>query len=246
MNKTIKKDSWESPVHNELYDIVKKYLEDPKYLKILSQKYKDLELREYHNFYQDRTLLQPIIKVWLKIILNFISFQWILNKDFYFPGIWLVNSGNQKHKETYEFARDIIEILSPTRGRKKFIENVFVKNKINLEEFTNGIYHSWDNITGKKNIFVAFYSKIKLIENSIEEQLWVNLECKIIKPYKGKNSFHDIVMDNNFHKHYKNTFCNYVEENFDMSVIVYSDLIIKDLVLLIWYIENNKKEFWLE
>lgn len=242
-----------------LLDIIKNY-KDPSsgyYTKLLKTYNKNLIFCNIHDFYS-QSISRPTLIRWVNFLYNIFSLQLILNKKLYLPGIWLFVIEPEDFIPGYNFPdtfKEKIQINDKLKFEdKNFILEILINWKINykkLDETTiqvrkktkksNEDIEEWD----KKNKF-TFYSnfetKIRYINERILAESWLQesqLQIKLIQKYSWWKEFENI--KNDYEKNKDFWFLEFLNHIFVWN-IAYETKILEDIVLLIWYIENNQDD----
>ncbi len=229
---------------------INEYINNKELQKVLFNTYNDFELREFHDFQNDRVDSRTI-KRGLSLIKNIFHFQIIVNKSIYLPGIWLFSIYPKDYSSKYKYPGTIIKISEYWKkiwfSKRIIYWNIIEKilkndNKINFEVFDLGIFQIKDEETWRLNTIQSIEHKTKYLNTIIQNYLKLD-ELKVIhieKYSKWGTSFSDIVKD--YYKNRKYSL-DWILKLFDIKNVWFHTKILEDILICIWYIENNKEKF---
>lgn len=230
---------------------ISEYINNADKLKVLHETYKDFQYREHFDFQTDQ-LNKFTLQRWLNLLRSLFSLQIILNKKIYLPGIWLFTIKPKKFSKEYNFPWTLLEMSEQWNKAwytKKIIHDnmvnkILLGNKLYYERLDNGTFQIKREWEEKFSLYTNLETKVNYLNSNIKKFLDMpNLEVIHEELYNWWVEFKDIVNDYRSVKEY--SFHHYLED-IVTDKMGYNMKILEDILVLIWYIENNKKEFNLD
>lgn len=209
-----------------LISIVDSILDDKKSISTIVKAYSDNSLRQGdYLFYQDKLTTNSLVRG-LILLKDLFYLQVILNKNFYFPWIWLFAIEPIDFIQGYSFPATF---LSRINLDQEHLDRIIVDGKIDLANARK---------TKVNTKSYKWYMKIKKINKLLMNYSDHDIKVVLKEEYKWKNDFFDVYKD--YKKHPENIF-NYLTDVLYDESIIYNVKLLEDILMIIWYVKNDLK-----
>lgn len=241
-----------------LINLIDSYINDRNKVHVIRDEYWNLDNHESHDFYGDRINVNSVIRI-LNTMNKVFMLQLILNKKVYLPWVGLFAVYPKNFETDYTFPESFLEMekmFYPWDKKRKLVHDQLcsrsVENgKIDFDFLENSsvqvrtnIKQIWDD---KISFLSKYDTKVKYLNGKVKEFMELNFEKKnyewirisLVQKYTWARDFKSIVEDNKKHQEY--SILNLLDCIVTEDMLMNRQLI-KDVFLLVGYIENNKSK----
>ena len=226
-----------------LLNLIDKYRKNKESFEKLHKIYNNnLILCDKHDFFS-QSIQKNTLKKWLDYIYNLLLLQLILNKNIYFPGVWLFELEKTTKLKSYNFDKDFIKIKINDKIEREnnYIERLITKDwKIDFSFLNNSKIQVRQAKNSDKFTFYSNISTIiKYLNWRLIKEFWLKRKKPFVflsKKYMWGKNIKEIKEDYLLNKN--NWIWNYLSK-IDTTWVLYNFKIIEDIIILIWFIENE-------